>query len=194
LDEAVALLDAGAILAIPTDTVYGFAARIDRPPAVRRLFRVKDRPEGVALPILVAGLDQARRFLGPVDPTAEALGERFWPGPLTVVAPCAHEIATLVGSQDGTAGVRMPNDDLALRLLARSGPLAVSSANLHGEPPCTTAQAVVTLLGSSIDVSAVIDGGLCDGVPSTVVRVEGSAVVLLRSGPLGIEDLIEPSG
>jgi tRNA threonylcarbamoyl adenosine modification protein (Sua5/YciO/YrdC/YwlC family) len=189
LDEAVALLAAGELLAIPTDTVYGIAARLDHPEAVRRLFSAKRRPESLALPVLAADLGQLEALIGPLEPDLGSLAEAFWPGALTVVVACGEALAELIGSGDATVGLRIPDDELALALLERSGPLAVSSANLHGQPPCTSAQEVLAQLTDQGSVTAVLDGGQRDGLPSSVVRLSDGELTELRPGPLSLEQL-----
>lgn len=169
---AAAALSSGSAVAIPTDTVYGLAADAAQPAAVDLLFELKRRPREVQVPVLVADAAQARELAVVAAPYVERLLERFWPGALTVV------LVRLDG--DGTVGLRCPDSAVARDLCRRVGPLATTSANVHGAPPLATAAAVVEQFGDSL---AVVDGGTCDGEPSTVVDcTDGAGPVLLRAG------------
>ena len=173
--EAVAALQRGEVIVIPTDTVYGVAAL---PAFTARLFEVKARPPDVALPVLVADEAQART-IAVVSSLAAELMAAHWPGGLTIVLPRAAGFdADLGGTDATTVGVRVPDHDVPRELARRVGPLVTTSANVHGRPTPTTAAEVKAELG--IDV--VIDGGPCTGAPSTVVRVDGESVVILRQG------------
>jgi L-threonylcarbamoyladenylate synthase len=175
---ALAALDAGKVVAIPTDTVYGLAARLDRPEAIAEIFDLKGRPPDLALPVLVGRWRQVRRVAANWPRNASMVAARFWPGPLTVVVPARPEIGALLGGDGLTVGVRRPHHRLVQSLCRAAGPLAVTSANAHGRPPCTTA-AEVSQAFEDLDV---VDGGLCDGEPSTVVDCTASPPVCLREG------------
>lgn len=175
----VEALGAGDVAVVPTDTVYGLAGVPTNPGAVTRIFKLKGRPEDKPLPVLgngVGQLESVARF----DDLALRLAEAFWPGPLTIVLPRAPGFAAdLGGSQVDTVAVRVPDRELCLSLLRATGPLAVTSANLSGRPPATTAEQARALF----DSIPVLDGGACDGSPSTIVDLVGSPKIL-RSGPL----------
>ncbi|MHB1508820.1 MAG: L-threonylcarbamoyladenylate synthase [Acidimicrobiales bacterium] len=188
LDEsgAVAALEAGEVVAIPTDTVYGLAVHLGLPSASKRLFAVKGRPESVALPVLVADVSAAR-LLGVLDAGALALTDRYWPGALTVVVARQPAASALeLGGDPATIGLRCPASLVALGLLERTGPLAVTSANRHGEPPCRSADDVLAVFGAS---ARVIDGGECRGEPSTVVRLDLAGVRCLRAGAVSMSEI-----
>jgi L-threonylcarbamoyladenylate synthase len=171
-EEAAAVLHDGGVVAVPTDTVYGLAAPADHPAAIDLLFELKQRPREVQVPVLVADVAQAESIAVVASAAVEALLARFWPGALTVV------LDRLDGS--GTVGVRCPASLVVRQLCRAVGPLATTSANVHGRPPLTTAAAVAEQFGPSL---AVVDGGTCDGVPSTVIDcTDGSGPVLLRAG------------
>jgi L-threonylcarbamoyladenylate synthase len=193
LDEAERALRAGEAVVVPTDTVYGLAALADRPSATARLFTLKHRTERKALAVLVADIEQAQSLVEPVGPEVRALMERHWPGPLTLVLPRspASRALDLGGDDDATVGVRCPGHALLRALARRVGPLATTSANRSGEPtPSMAAEAAAALDGP---VGFVLDGGRCDGVPSTVVDVTGVPWRVLREGPIGaIEGPREP--
>jgi L-threonylcarbamoyladenylate synthase len=183
-DEAIraakeALLD-GALVAIPTDTVYGLAANAFLPGATEQLFKVKQRPREVSLPVLVSGIDEAISLGEAVPDGAVALMDRFWPGPLTIVIPCRPGLGADLGDDELTIGVRCPDHPVAMALCWAVGPLATTSANLHGQPTLQTAAEVEATLGPVVPV--VLDGGRCDGDPSTVVDCTGQEPKLLREG------------
>ncbi|MGO9197322.1 MAG: L-threonylcarbamoyladenylate synthase [Acidimicrobiales bacterium] len=187
LEEAAETIRAGDVIGLPTDTVYGIGVDPTRPDASRRLFGVKGRPEKAALPLLIANPEDANRFAR-LDSRALGLIERHWPGPLTLVLPRrSGRQALYLGGDPATVGLRCPNQPTARRLLGRTGALAVTSANRHGEPPAETAEALRASLGEVVRV--VIDGGRCDGAPSTVVSLLGPVPVILRQGAITAGDL-----
>ncbi len=182
--EAVELLRAGRIVALPTDTVYGIAADLALPDAIERLFAAKHRPPEKAVAVLLADLEQAWT-LGEMTPHAKVLGERFWPGGLTLVLrvlPTAV-LPRVLASGLPTIGARVP-DHPAPRALARAlGPLPTTSANLTGEPDARDAAEVAVRLGDA--VALVIDGGPISGGPaSTVVDCTLDLPVILRQGAI----------
>ena len=184
LDEAERALRSGEAVVVPTDTVYGLAAIADLPRATARLFTLKHRTERKALAVLVADVDQVQSLIAPVGPEVRALMARHWPGPLTLVLPrsSASRALDLGGDDDTTVGVRCPGHALMRALARRVGPLATTSANRSGQPtPTTAAEAAAALDGR---VGFVLDGGRCDGVPSTVVDVTAVPWRVLRVGPV----------
>src|SRR6202165_121122 len=155
LRRAAQLLRSGAVIAFPTDTVYGLGASADDELAQKRVYQIKGRPVGMPLILMVAAESQLEGYVH-VDSRAEAMMRRWWPGPLTLI---------LYAKGGGTLGVRIPKHKVALGLLSHAGPLMTTSANLHGEEPAMTA-AEAELPG----VIAVIDGGAAaGGVASTVL-------------------------
>jgi L-threonylcarbamoyladenylate synthase len=184
LNEAADLLGAGEVVALPTDTVYGVAASIAHPEAVTRLFALKDRPADVALPMLAASLEQIGAAGIDVTPDLARLAAAFWPGALTIVVTAPDELARRLGASEPTAGVRVPND-LALReLLERCGPLAVTSANVHGGPPCESAIQVDAVFADSDVLAGVLDGGERRASVSTVVDITSRPWRVLREGAI----------
>ncbi len=177
LDRAATVLTGGGVVVLPTDTVYGIAAL----PAHRdALYALKDRPATMPVAVLVDEADQAWSLARP-SPLARRLAARFWPGPLTIV--CLASAAW----DEPTVGLRCPDHALVRALAARVGPLATTSANRHGQPTRSTAAAAAgSLVGS---VGLVLDGGSCDGLPSTVVDATGATPVVLRLGAISAESL-----
>lgn len=179
---AVAALRRGDLAVLPTDTVYGIAVVAQDPVAAARLFEIKQRPADAALPVLVADAEQAFSLCGDVPDLARRLADRHWPGGLTLVLPRRPGLdLDLGGVDDGTIGVRVPDHEVPVELARRVGPLAATSANLHGRPTPATAQGVVDQLGGT--VRTVVDGGTCAGAPSTVVAISASGdLTVLREG------------
>lgn len=189
LEAAVRALEAGEVVAVPTDTVYGLAVLPGVAGATRRLFEVKRRPRGVELPVLAADADQAFALAAePVPAVARRLAARYWPGALTIVVARRPGLAWDLGTGGSTIGLRVPDHPVVVALCRRLGPLAVTSANRHGEPTPPTAAEVAAIFGG--EVAVVVDGGRCEGAPSTVVAVErDGTVTVLRVGRLPAADI-----
>lgn len=194
VEKAARLLRHGALVVIPTDTVYGVAASLDWPDAVERIFEAKGRPAQRSLPILADSADAAWRTVRDVSPGARALGDRFWPGGITLVLDAGRPLPPGVAAADGSVGVRVPAHPVALAILqACGGTLAVTSANRSGEPSAKTAQAALDALGDW--VGAVIDAGPAPvGRDSTVVDARGDEPRLLRPGAVAWEDVLSVWG
>ena len=189
LDVAAEALAAGRPVVLPTDTVYGVAVEPTRPGATDRLFAVKERPRTAALPLLVASVDQAVALSGDLPSTALALAETFWPGGLTLVVPRRPGLdLDLGGEDDATVGLRLPDHPVPVALAERVGPLAATSANLHGRPTPPTAYEVAAELRGAVEV--VLDGGRCAGAPSTVVACTVEDVTVLREGRIPTAEVL----
>ena len=181
---AVDALRRGSVVAVPTDTVYGLAVVPSVPGAVDRLFSLKERPQDVALPVLVASWHDVGTVAGALDSAAEQLAARYWPGPLTLVVPRAVGFSADLGGprERRTVGVRWPDHPVVQRLGRQLGPLAVTSANVHGSRPAATAGEVAAAFSGADGLAVILDGGTCDGLPSTVVECRGPAMRCLREG------------
>lgn len=190
--EAVRALGQGQPIGIPTDTVYGLAVDPFLPGATDRIFAAKRRPRDVSLPVLVSGVEQALSLSTAVPALALELMARYWPGPLTIVIPARAGLGADLGEDELTVGVRSPDHPVPLALCAAVGPLATTSANRHGEPPMTTAQALADAFGEAVPV--VLDGGTCAGSPSTVVDCTGQDLKLLREGRIPWAELRPAAG
>src|ERR1035441_75912 len=189
VEAAIAALDGGGIVAVPTDTVYGLAAELGQPAAVATLFTMKHRPTFVPIPVLVDSVEQIR-FLGVEWPeAAQRLADAFWPGALTIIIPVAHELAAMLGGERDTAGFRIPDDDDLRRMMAVLGPFAVTSANDHGEMPCHSAYEVLERFASRDELNGAIDGGERSGDVSSVVDLSVTPWRVLREGAVSSAEL-----
>lgn len=187
-DAALAAL-AGELIVVPTDTVYGIATRPDEPTATSRLFEAKGRPRDLQLPVLVPSVGAARE-IAVFDRSAEVLAADFWAGPLTLVLPRTEESASwYLGEETATVGVRMPHHPLALAVLARSGPLAATSANLSGEPTPATCEGLAEVFGDSVAVYLCEEAPIA-GRPSTVVDLAHGHPVVLREGAISETEIL----
>jgi L-threonylcarbamoyladenylate synthase len=189
--EAVAALQRGEVVALPTDTVYGVAASLLRPEAVAALFTLKRRPESVALPIVLEGADALVKLGITLEERATRLAARYWPGPLTMVVSAPAALARLVRSSRDVVGVRVPNDETLRLLLHDSGPLALTSANEHGAPPCTSAAEVIASFDGREELFGVFDDGVRDAEVSSVIDLSGPDPRVLRHGAISEEELLD---
>lgn len=183
----------GRLVILPTDTVYGLGADAFSPAAVQRLLNAKGRGRQMPPPVLVSAKTTLEALAVGVPDWARALVEELWPGPLTLVLRQQPSLQWDLGETRGTVAVRMPDHDVALELLARTGPLAVSSANRTGLPPATDADDAEAMLGELVRV--ILDAGRTPGpVPSTIVDCTGEQGRILRQGVLPVERLNEVVG
>jgi L-threonylcarbamoyladenylate synthase len=185
---ATEVLRGGGVVVVPTDTVYGLAARPDDVGAVQTVYRVKGRPQGMHLPVLAASVAQVRA-LGVAFPAgADALARRWWPGPLTMALgfQAGLDRPDWLAGRDEVA-VRIPDHDFLRTLLQRTGVLVVTSANPHGAPTPLTAHDVAAGLGPSVGL--VVDGGMLRDVPSTLVNVREAEPVVEREGAISLAEV-----
>jgi L-threonylcarbamoyladenylate synthase len=188
IDAAVQALRGGELVVLPTDTVYGLAADAFSPAAVGRLLEAKGRGRDMPTPVLVPSQRTLDGLVDVVPPSARALVDAFWPGPLTLVLLHAASLAWDLGETKGTVAVRMPLDPVALSVLEQTGPLAVSSANRRGQPAAADAAEAARQLGTAVEVY--LDGGPSgEPVPSTIVDLTGEVPRVLRQGALSLEQL-----
>jgi len=188
LAAAIAALESGLVVAVPTDTVYGLAARLSTE-GVAALFSLKARSTERAVPVIVGSLEQARAVAADWPESADRLARHFWPGALTLVVPASAVIGGLVGGPGDTVGVRWPRHGVLGALCAALGPLAVTSANRHGVPPATTLNELGTAFPVDAGPALAVDGGLCDGIPSTVVDCTVEPARCLRDGGVPWRDI-----
>ena len=190
LDAAATVLRRGELAVVPTDTVYGVAADAFNPAAVDALLAAKGRGRDMPVPVLVANRDMLLAIVGELPPTAQGLVDAYWPGALTVVVRHTPHLSWDLGEARGTVAVRMPDDQIAVDLITRTGPLAVSSANRSGHPAAATMLDARLQLGASVAVY--LDGGpRPSAVPSSIVDLTGDQPRLLREGALSADTLRE---
>ena len=190
LHEAKSALQSEQLVVLPTDTVYGIAADAFEPAAVRRLLRAKGRGRDQPPPVLVAATTTLDALATNLPGYARDMVAELWPGALTLVCRQQTSLAWDLGDNRETVAIRMPDNEYALALLKQTGPLAVSSANTHGDPAATDVDAAEEMLGESVEVY--LDGGTCDdATPSTIVDVTGPDPRVLREGAISLERLKE---
>jgi L-threonylcarbamoyladenylate synthase len=181
---AAEVLRGGGVVVLPTDTVYGLAARPDDADAVRAVYRIKGRPQHMHLPVLAASVAQVRALGVAFPPGADALTRRWWPGPLTLAfgfRAGGDRPGWLAGREE--VAVRVPDHDFVRSLLERTGVLVVTSANPHGTPTPRTAKDVAAGLDPS-SVDLVVDAGPLTDVPSTLVNLRGAEPAVEREGAI----------
>jgi L-threonylcarbamoyladenylate synthase len=180
LEEAVAAVRAGEVVAVPTDTVYGLAGDPANPAAVERIYAIKGRPPHLELNLLAADISQLDTLVA-MDGVARSLAAAFWPGPLSLVCPVGSR-RLAVPRQGTTLMVRVPDHALLRRLLAQTGPVASTSANRHGLPAAATAAQAEADLGG--DVAGTLEGGPSSGMASTIIDLSSRPPRVLREGPI----------
>ena len=193
----------GHLVVIPTDTVYGVAADAFNPEAVTRLLAAKGRDRQAPPPVLIPSIATLDALASSVPDAVRELAVAFWPGGLTIILDAQPSLAWDLGETRGTVALRVPNNPVALELLAETGPLAVSSANLTGQPAATTVSNALEQLGDTVAVF--LDGGVGGDEPSTIIDATGLArgtggIRILRQGIISaaqirevVGDLLEPA-
>jgi len=190
ISAAIDAVRRGDLVVLPTDTVYGIGADAFAPTAVQALLAAKRRGPDMPVPVLVGSWHTIDGLVTNVRPTVRQLVEAFWPGGLTLVVEHAPSLAWDLGETGGTVAVRMPLHPVALEVLNATGPMAVSSANVSGQPPATTAEEAREQLGWLVEVY--LEAGPCgDPVASTIVDVTGEVPKLLRAGAVTVDQLRE---
>ena len=192
IERAAAAALRGELIVLPTDTVYGIGTRPDDPAATARLFEAKRRPRDLELPILVPDAATAER-IARFDRVARRLAARHWPGALTLVLDRTTASSTWdLGGNPATVGLRVPDDPTALGVLQRTGPLAVTSANISGTPTPVTCSELSILFGEAVTVVLCADGDL-SGAASTVVDCTADPPTILRAGAIGADEITRSS-
>jgi len=182
--EAAENIRQGHLVGIPTETVYGLADRINNENSLREIFRRKNRPFFDPLIVHVSSIEMASDLVKQWPPTAQALAQRFWPGPLSLVLEKSEKVSSLISSGLSTVALRIPNHPMTLKLIEMTGPLAAPSANLFGMTSPTTAEHVEQTFPDLV----ILDGGPCTGgIESTVFDVETHSV--LRPGLINAKQL-----
>lgn len=196
--DAVKALRDDAIVALPTETVYGLAGDATSPTAVAKIFAAKGRPASHPVIVHLPGVDAVHRWARSIPPWAMNLVAELWPGPLTVIVPRAPDVLDAVTGGQPTVGLRVPAHPLTLQVLTEfGGGLAAPSANRYGQVSPTTAQHVVDSLGDVLDPThdLVLDGGRCPvGLESTIVGAWDDTPRLLRSGAVTADQIADLTG
>jgi L-threonylcarbamoyladenylate synthase len=178
----------GELVVLPTDTVYGLGADAFAPAAVTQLLATKGRGRDMPVPVLVGSWSTIDGLVSTVDPRTRDLVQAFWPGGLTLVVRHAPSLTWDLGDSDDSVAVRMPLHPVAIELLEITGPMAVSSANRHGEPAAQTAAEARVQLGDDVAVY-LEDGQVPGGVASTIVDLTKGAPRILRVGAISADEL-----
>ena len=177
------------VAAVPTESSYALAVSPFRDKALTTLFRVKERPEGKPILVLIGDLAQMLTLAETIPPAGDLLVRSFWPGPLTIIFPARPSLPSLLTAGTGTVGLRLPAMPLLRQLLLRVGPLTGTSANRSDKPPLCTAEEVLAELGDDVDV--ILDAGpTTRGIPSTVLDAR-APIRVLREGPVSRAVLTE---
>ncbi|MBW8171904.1 threonylcarbamoyl-AMP synthase [Ornithinimicrobium sp. Arc0846-15] len=193
IDQAVEAVRNGQIVVLPTDTVYGVGADAFDDVAVAMVLAAKRRGREMPPPVLVPHARTVDGLATKVPMYAKILMRRFWPGPLTLVLRAQQSLMWDLGDANGTVALRMPDDEVALALLEKVGPMAVTSANLTGQPAATTAQEAQGQLAGAVEVY--LDGGVrTNSAASTIVDCTGDEPVILRHGALSGDTMREVLG
>ena len=188
IQAALKILRSGGLVAFPTDTVYGVGALAFNGKAVESIYKAKDRPVEKAIPVLIGDIEDMEKVGMDIPDIAYKLAARFWPGPLTCLIPKKPTLPESVSATD-TVGVRLPDHEVARTLLRAAGPMAVTSANISGQPSPSSAEEVFAQLDGRIEL--IIDGGKTPGgVPSTVVDCTGEKIKIVREGPITLEEIL----
>jgi tRNA threonylcarbamoyl adenosine modification protein (Sua5/YciO/YrdC/YwlC family) len=188
IDAAVTAARNGELIVLPTDTVYGIAADAFTPAAVTTMLAAKGRGRNMPPPVLVGTARAAAALAADLGAFWQDLIDEFWPGALTLIFRASPTLLWDLGDTKGTVALRMPLHGVALEVLKQTGPLAVSSANRHGQPAAITADQAEEQLSEA--VSVYLDGGPCaDNVPSTILDLTGTIPKVLRAGAISVDRL-----
>lgn len=188
IDAAVTAARGGELIVLPTDTVYGVGTDAFTPAAVTTMLAAKGRGRSLPPPVLVGTARAAAALTEDLGAFGQDLIDEFWPGALTLVFRASPTLAWDLGDTKGTVALRMPLHSVALDVLRQTGPLAVSSANRHGQPAAVTVDEAEQQFGEAISVY--LDGGPCDGnVPSTILDLTGTIPKVLRAGAIPVDRL-----
>jgi tRNA threonylcarbamoyl adenosine modification protein (Sua5/YciO/YrdC/YwlC family) len=188
IDAAVTAARGGELIVLPTDTVYGIGADAFIPAAVTTMLAAKGRGRNMPPPVLVGTARAAAALAEDLGAFGQDLIDEFWPGALTLVFRASPTLLWDLGDTKGTVALRMPLHSVALEVLKQTGPLAVSSANRHGQPAAVTVDEAEQQLGEA--VSVYLDGGPCaDNIPSTILDLTGTIPKVLRAGAISVDRL-----
>ena len=191
IEQAAEALREGKLVAFPTDTFFALGANALNADAVSQLFEAKGRAETNPIPVLLGMASDAYSVVADMPIEAQRLAERLWPGALTVVLPARPNVPAAVTAGTGTVGVRVPDNEIARRLIETAGvPVTGTSANISGQPPCKTAAEVLAQMGDKIAFA--IDAPCGEHTaPSTVISLSNGAIKIIREGSIGRREIEE---
>lgn len=189
INQVAEILKQGGIVVFPTETVYGIGADCFNSEAVERIYEIKNRPREKAISVLISNLEMVNDLAIDISKEERKIMEKFFPGPLTIILKKSNKVSNIVTAGKDTVGVRMPENEIALKLIELVGkPLATPSANLSGEPSGIELNQIMKSFGEKVDYY--IDGGKSKlAMPSTIVKVENGKIHILREGVITKEDI-----
>ena len=187
--KAAAVILSGGIAAIPTETSYGLAVDPFRGASLERLFRIKRRPAGKPILVLIDKVERLSHLVTEIPDPFRPLMKRYWPGPLTLIFPAQPHLPSLLTAETGTVGIRISSHRAAAEICRQAGGMiTATSANISGEQPSWSAEELFSSFAHALDL--IVDGGQLERVePSTVIRSEGKEVVVVRHGRIRMEDI-----
>lgn len=189
LDEAARIISEGGILSFPTESFYGLGVDATNPDAIGRLFRIKKRDPDLPILILISSLRKLPKYVASIPPRAKRMGEKFWPGGLTMVFQSSPTLPLVLTGSKGKVAIRISSHPLANALSrAVNVPITGTSANISRRPPCIMADQVVECLGDDLDL--ILDGGITQGkYPSTILDVTSDPPIVIREGIISVEEI-----
>jgi L-threonylcarbamoyladenylate synthase len=190
LDEAVGIILKGGVVAFPTESFYGLGVDATNADAIKRLFRIKNRDPGLPILILISSVSELPKYVAFVPPEANGVGEKFWPGGLTMVFESSSILPPSLTAGKGKVGIRVSSHPLANALSKTLNvPITGTSANISGRAACVTADQVLESLGDDLDL--ILDGGITEGKhPSTILDVTSDPPIIVREGMVRVEEII----
>ena len=189
LEQALRLLERGGVVAIPTDTLYGLAADVFNAEAIERVFAIKERPDGLALPVLLADPEQLQQVADRVPPELQRLAESFWPGAMTLIVKRSVSLPPRLTAGNSTVAVRVPDHPVPRKLARQLGrPITGTSANISGEADPMTLAELKAQVGDRVDL-LVAEGPEPAGTASTIVDLSGDEPRLVRQGAIPFDKI-----
>lgn len=191
INEAAKIISEGGIVAFPTESFYGLGVDATNPHAIKRLFKIKKRGPDLPILILIPSLRELPEYVASIPPGAKRMGEKFWPGGLTMIFESSPILPSVLTADKGKVGIRVSSHPLANALSgALNVPITGTSANISGRPPCIMADQVVECLGDDVDL--ILDGGITQGkYPSTILDVTNDPPLIIREGIIKAEEIIK---
>lgn len=176
------------IWAFPTDTVYGIGTYYLNQNEIKKIYNLKNRPSNSPLAILCADIDQALSFFDEPNAKVKKIANHFWPGAITIVYKKSANIPEFVNSGLDTIGIRVPNNEIALRVIKNNGPMATTSVNKSGNPPAITLEEVKSII-EGLEINIIDEKSVSSNVSSTVILVAGEDIKILREGVISLADI-----